>query len=154
MKLSILHKSVRLLSIALPIGVVLFLAAVTVYFFSHSYASFIQAVLASIQRPDLETVIRTHYFSLEKFNRMRWCLLISVVFSAAILLALYRYKKEYNHLIDRIIRSVSNYLNSMRLGTTIFFSTNNFFIPLVHTIIIPYTISFLGVCCICWVHRL
>ncbi len=114
MKLSILHKSVRLLSIALPIGVVLFLAAVTVYFFSHSYASFIQAVLASIQRPDLETVIRTHYFSLEKFNRMRWCLLISLVFSAAILLALYRYKKEYNHLIDRIIRSVSNYLNSIQ----------------------------------------
>ena len=114
MKLSILHKSVRLLSIALPIGVVLFLAAVTVYFFSHSYASFIQAVLASIQRPDLETVIRTHYFSLEKFNRMRWCLLISVVFSTAILLALYRYKKEYNHLIDRIIRSVSNYLNSIQ----------------------------------------
>ena len=114
MKLSILHKSVRLLSIALPIGVVLLLAAVTVYFFSHSYASFIQAVLASIQRPDLETVIRTHYFSLEKFNRMRWCLLISVVFSTAILLALYRYKKEYNHLIDRIIRSLSNYLNSIQ----------------------------------------
>ena len=114
MKLSILHKSVRLLSIALPIGVVLLLAAVTVYFFSHSYASFIQAVLASIQRPDLETVIRTHYFSLEKFNRMRWCLVISVVISTAILLALYRYKKEYNHLIDRIIRSVSNYLNSIQ----------------------------------------
>ena len=114
MKLSILHKSVRLLSIALPIGVVLFLAAVTVYFFSHSYASFIQAVLDSIQRPDLETVIRTHYFSLEKFSRMRWCLVISVVFSTAILLALYRYKKEYNHLIDRIIRSVSNYLNSIQ----------------------------------------
>jgi hypothetical protein len=114
MKLSILHKSVRLLSIALPIGVVLLLAAVTVYFFSHSYASFIQAVLDSIQRPDLETVIRTHYFSLEKFNRMRWCLVISVVISTAILLALYRYKKEYNHLIDRIIRSVSNYLNSIQ----------------------------------------
>ena len=114
MKLSILHKSVRLLSIALPIGVVLFLAAVTVYFFSHSYASFIQALLASIQRPDLETVIRTHYFSLEKFNRMRWCLVISVVISTAILLALYRYKKEYNHLIDRIIRSLSNYLNSIQ----------------------------------------
>jgi hypothetical protein len=102
MKLSILHKSIRLLSIALPIGVVLFLASVTVYFFSHSYPSFIQAVLASIQRPDLETVIRTHYFSLEKFSRMRWCLVISVVISTAILLALYRYKKEYNHLIDRI----------------------------------------------------
>lgn len=114
MKLSILHKSVRLLSIALPIGVVLLLAAVTVYFFSHSYASFIQAVLDSIQRPDLETVIRTHYFSLEKFNRMRWCLVISVVISTAILLALYRYKKEYDHLIDRIIRSVSNYLNSIQ----------------------------------------
>ena len=114
MKLSILHKSVRLLSIALPIGVVLLLAAVTVYFFSHSYASFIQVVLDSIQRPDLETVIRTHYFSLEKFNKMRWCLVISVVISTAILLALYRYKKEYNHLIDRIIRSVSNYLNSIQ----------------------------------------
>ncbi len=114
MKLSILHKSVRLLSIALPIGVVLLLAAVTVYFFSHSYASFIQVVLDSIQRPDLETVIRTHYFSLEKFNKMRWCLVISVVISTAILLALYRYKKEYDHLIDRIIRSVSNYLNSIQ----------------------------------------
>jgi hypothetical protein len=114
MKLSILHKSVRLLSIALPIGVVLFLAAVTVYFFSHSYASFIQAVLASIQRPDLETVIRTHYFSLEKFNRMRWCLVISVVISTAILFVLYRYKKEYDYLIDRIIRSVNNYLNSIQ----------------------------------------
>ena len=45
---------------------------------------------------------------------MRWCLVISVVISTAILLALYRYKKEYDHLIDRIIRSVSNYLNSIQ----------------------------------------
>ncbi len=115
MKSSILHKTVRLLSIVLPIGLVLFLVAVTFFFFSNSYTSFIQDVLDSIQRPDLEKVLREQYFPLEKFDRIKWWLLLSSVVSAGGLSVMYRYKEEYHRQIDGIASSGNIYLNKLKL---------------------------------------
>ncbi len=114
MKPSILHKAVRLISYLIPVSIVLLLIAVTVFFYTQSYDSFIRVIIDSLSRQDMETVLRERFFPPEKFNRIKGLLIISSIMSIASLILLYRYQNAYNRSTERVRVSCSFYLCQLR----------------------------------------
>jgi hypothetical protein len=105
-----MHKIIRLLSIIIPVSMMVFLFASTLYLFSYSYTSLIQNLLHQIQRPDIADTLSRHYFTESKFKILRITLATCTMISLIGMGLLYHHRNAYFKQVDALADSVKRYL--------------------------------------------